>query len=255
MITKYGLILWLKGSISCFSLIRYIITSVVFLTVMNVRGQDNLRISLDAGYGTYQFDELKQLQTDLSKSYPGLPVKAVEEFPGFLNYSASVEYRVYNNLWMGLNGGYYTTGGRNHVEDYSGEYRLDIPANGKRIGGQLTHIFPTGQKIKPYVRLKGGALFSTVKMEEFFIIYDVDSISTNYKYKGTAYFGEPSVGLIFAPVKRLFIYLNAGYQFDLKGNLYKNGNKDEALYFQSGDNVRANWSGLRLSLGISFSIF
>lgn len=255
MIIRTTFIPWLKKSFNCFSLKMMIITSLVFLTVMNIKGQDNLRISVDAGYGTYKFDELKQFQSDLLKNYPGLPAKAVEKFPGFLNYSGSLEYRIYNNLWLGLTGGYYTTGGRNHIEDYSGEYKLDIPVYGIRTGGQLSYIFPTGKEIKPYVRLKGGALFSTVKTEEYFIIHDVDSTSNNYKFKGTSFFGEPSIGLIYKPVKKLFICLNAGYQFDLKGNLYKNGNKDEALYFQSGDHVRANWSGLRLSLGASFSVF
>ena len=114
-------------------------------------------------------------------------------------------------------------------------------------------MFPTDKKIKPYVRLKGGVLFSTVKTEEYFVIHDADSTSTNYKFNGTSFWGEPSIGLAFEPVKKLFVYLNAGYQFDWKGNLYKD--RDEPLLFQSGDHVRINWSGLRLSLGASSSIF
>ncbi|NLO02902.1 MAG: hypothetical protein GX126_11415 [Bacteroidales bacterium] len=250
---EYKIAKWIKDSINIFSVKSYIICAFVLLVVFNVKGQDNLKVSIDGGYGTYQFDELKQFQTDLLKFYPDLPVKAVEQFPGFINYSASIEYRVYKNLWLGLNGGYFTTGGRNHIEDYSGEYRLDIPASGKRLGGQLSYMFPTDKKIKPFVRLKGGVLFSTVKTEEYFVVHDVDSTSTNYKFKGTSFWGEPSVGLAYEPVKKLFVYLNAGYQFDWKGELYKNG--DEPLLFQSGDHVRVNWSGLKLSLGVSFSIF
>ncbi|MDD4108079.1 MAG: hypothetical protein PHH93_05100 [Prolixibacteraceae bacterium] len=234
---------------------KYIIIIAISLASLGTIAQNNLKISIDAGYGTYQFDELKQFQTDLIQNYPGLPFKAVEQYPGFLNYSAAVEYRVYNNLWAGLNGGYYTTGGRNHIADYSGEYKLDIPVSGIKTGAQLSYIFPTDKKIKPYIRLKGGTIFSTVKTEESFIIYDFDSSSTEYKFKATNIFGEPSAGLIFEPVKVISVYLNAGYQVDFKGELYKEGNNNEALLFQSGDKVRANWSGLRLSMGLSFRIF
>jgi len=253
MIPGYKITEWIKDSINIFSVKSYIICAFAILLVLNVKGQDNMNVSIDAGYGTYQFDELKQLQTDLSKIYPEFAIKPVEQFPGFINYSVSIEYRVYKDLWLGLNGGYYTTGGRNHVADYSGEYRLDIPAGGKRLGGQLSYMFPTDKKIKPYVRLKGGVLLSTVKTEEYFVVHDADSTSTNYKFKGTSFWGEPSVGLAFEPVNKLLVYLNAGYQFDWKGKLYKE--EDKPLLFQSGDHVRVNWSGLRLSLGVSFSIF
>lgn len=253
MIPGYKITEWIKDSINIFSVKSYIICAFAILLVLNVKGQDNMNVSIDAGYGTYQFDELKQLQTDLSKIYPEFAIKPVEQFPGFINYSVSIEYRVYKDLWLGLNGGYYTTGGRNHVADYSGEYRLDIPAGGKRLGGQLSYMFPTDKKIKPYVRLKGGVLLSTVKTEEYFVVHDADSTSTNYKFKGTSFWGEPSVGLAFEPVNKLLVYLNAGYQFDWKGKLYKE--EDEPLLFQSGDHVRVNWSGLRLSLGVSFSLF
>ncbi len=253
MIPGYKITEWIKDSINIFSVKSYIICAFAILLVLNVKGQDNMNVSIDAGYGTYQFDELKQLQTDLSKIYPEFAIKPVEQFPGFINYSVSIEYRVYKDLWLGLNGGYYTTGGRNHVADYSGEYRLDIPAGGKRLGGQLSYMFPTDKKIKPYVRLKGGVLLSTVKTEEYFVVHDADSTSTNYKFKGTSFWGEPSVGLAFEPVNKLLVYLNAGYQFDWKGKLYKE--EDKPLLFQSGDHVRVNWSGLRLSLGVSFSLF
>ena len=72
--------------------ILFIITvSVIYL---NANGQfyrdgNNYRISVNAGYGFYQLNDLHDFQSQIAKRYPPLSIEEVEQFPFSLGTSIS----------------------------------------------------------------------------------------------------------------------------------------------------------------------
>lgn len=227
----------------------------VLLTGLNLMGQNSLKVGLYGGYGTYQFEDIKTFQADLINLYPQLSIKATEKFPAYLNYSASLEYAVTSKILVGANGGFYTTGGRNHVKDYSGEYKVDMIAVGYRLGLQSRYIFSTVNQFNLYGQLKGGIILSTFKMEGVLMVFDEELTSSDDKLKSTTYFGEPSVGFFYDLGSKFSLDFSLGYQLDFDKPLYRADNKDLNLYDFSGHKVHINWSGIRIAMGISYNIF
>jgi len=185
-------------------------------------------------------------------AYSHFSPEAVERFPGYFNYTVTAGYWINNGEMIGLNCGYYTTGGRNHVADYSGEYKLDMIIKGYRMGFQYQNVYFFNNNIGLYAQIKAGTIMSLFEQEMTLNIYNVTSSADHSEYSGISFFGEPSVGLIYSLKNNISLDVNAGYQFDTNARLYKNGNRDIELQRYEKDHVKVNWSGLRLALGVTY---
>ena len=180
---------------------RSLVGISIFLVCLELPGQ-NFRLNMNCGYGLYQLNDLKDFQFDLKEYYSQLPIEMTEQFPGYSNYSVSGEIYLNPDNIIGINGTFYTTGARNHVKDYSGEYKLDMPLNGYRIGLQYQNILYKFNKINLYAQFKGGITLSTFKLKESFIIYNVYSTSSNATFKSIPFFVEPSLGFFYHIINR-----------------------------------------------------
>ena len=229
----------------------FVIILSIFLA--NVSLAQNFRIGLNTGYGTYQMKDLKQLQSNEAYSLSQFHVEEVQRFPGFINYSASVDYLLNSKNLVGIHTAYYTTGGRNHVADYSGEYFLNMPVSSWNLGIQYRNIFRTENKLSYYARLKGGISFSTLKVEESFTIQQVDSVTNKYTFAATSFYAEPSLGVFYALGNNFSINFSLGYQIDIPRPLHEKGNKGNILGGESS-HIHCNWSGIRIEGGIAYDI-
>jgi hypothetical protein len=234
---------------------KNILTIIMLLLLAQTSTGQNLKIGFKSGYGQYKLEGLKQFQSEAADYYSELNVEAVQEFPAHINYSASIEYALGKKNHIGINAGYYFTGGRNHVADYSGEYFMNIPIQAYSLGLQYSYVYSTFNKFDLYVRVKGGMLFSTVSVEESLTIYQIDSVSNNYSFTNNSYFCEPSAGVSFAFGRGFSIDFNLGYQFDFKNSLIYTENKDIKLTNFEDEEVYSDWSGLRIAFGLSFEMF
>lgn len=215
----------------------------------------NFSFDFHAGFGTYQLQALKDFQTNMKEFYSPLSIEETDHFPDYFNYSSSIEYWYNNKNSIGLNGAFYTTGGRNHIKDYSGEYKLEMSMDGYRIGIQDRNIISEFNKIKIYVCIRGGLLISGFKMNEYIKINNVDSTSTGYKFRSKTFFGEPSLGIRYFLGTRMSLDFCAGYQIDTNGKLHLKKNRDITLNNPAEKTVFVNWSGIRILLGLSFDLF
>lgn len=226
---------------------------LIFIVAQYVTAQ-NFKIGLNTGYGTYQMNDLQQLQSSAAYQYSSFQVEQVQQFPGYINYSASIDYFLNSKNLVGLHAAYFTTGGRNHVADYSGEYYLNMPVNAYNIGLQYQNIFTSENKLSYYARMKGGISFSNVTIDESITIHQVDSASSSYAFAATSFFAEPSLGALYSLGENFGINFSLGYQIDIPGALHAKGNKKEIIG-SSDSHMHCNWSGLRIEVGIAYYIF
>lgn len=232
---------------------KIIIFAVLLLIFNNLIGQ-KLAFNGCAGYGVYQLNELKQFQLDLKNSMHPLPVESIEKFPGFLNYSLGIEYSKNGNYFFGITTSFYTTGARNHLKDYSGEYKLDMILDGYRIGLQYRAIQKRWNKVDLSLELKSGVIFSTLKVTELINILNSSDNSGVYKFRSRTVFMEPSVRLNYPINSKISFETTLGYELNLKSSIYSKENPDYDLKNMNGNSVHLNWSGVRFALGIGYNL-
>ena len=200
----------------------------------------NYRLSLQAGYGTYSLGNMRAALGDAWNYHAGLGIKKVDDFPGFLNYSATAEMYLSSMHLLGINYAYYFTGGHNYKRDYSGEYSLKIPVNASRIGIQYKFIFLSKDRLKYFAQARGGFVFSNMKTIEHIAINNVDSVSNTKKDTSSTLFLEPSLGLSYNLGNGFSLDSSIGWQFDITSEFLTK--KYSYMY----------WTGLRLLVGIAY---
>ena len=202
----------------------------------SIYGQ-SVRFTYEPGYGIYSLDKLKTLQITMSKQLNELPVKTVVQFPDYINHAVSIGFYMDKNNIFGFNASYLTTGGRNHISDYSGEYKLDMILNGYQLGIESEHIFNLNSKFDINANFKLGLVISNLDISEYLIIYDLDSNTTTSNYNQGSFFLEPNLNLTYNLKKGITVKVGTGLNFNTS-------------VFNS---QLIDWSGFRTRIGISYS--
>lgn len=197
----------------------------------------SIRITYDPGFGTYSMANMRAIQDYTSKHINGLPIQKVVQFPGYINHSASVGFYLDKNILIGINAAYVTTGGRNHLSDYSGEYKMDMILNGYQLGIDSEYIFNLSKKVDFNANFKVGYIRSTLDVNEFLSVYNVDSKNSKEHLSQDSFFLEPNVSLSYNIIRGIEARLGIGY------------NLDTSVF----DNKMIDWSGLRTKIGVSYS--
>lgn len=213
--------------------IAKLIVLICFLPVLGF-GQ-TLRISYEPGYGLYSMANLKNIQQNMIRN-SDLPIMSVEEFPGYINHSVSVDYYLDNNILFGINAAYLTTGGRSHLRDYSGEYKLDMILNAYQYGIESEYNFILNNRLCLFTNFKIGVISSKLNVSETITLYDVDSQTTSDIVSQFDFFMEPNAGLSYNITKRISARVAVG--LNINTSLI-----NEKLM---------DWTGLRTRIGFSY---
>jgi len=208
--------------------------------------------------------------------------KNTENFPGGLFHDAyfGLQFSFHE---IGLQYNYLTTGGRNHLADYSGEMRRDIVFSGNALGLYYkTHFLsvPITKDfcLSTYAGVSTGAIFNEGTSDYFFDLYnpqpnqwsgEFEKIDESYKWNSVNWYLQPNIGLQFWFKNTVSLNINAGYLFDSPGKIRTADENtiDTSIIYIPGYgphivtssspgkeyNLGANWSGLRLSVGIGFA--
>jgi hypothetical protein len=100
-------------------------------------------------------------------------------------------------------------------------------------------------KIGLWLQLEGGAIISTMRVNEELTIFDEEILNDEMDFKNTGLFVQPSLKASYNVFDRLNIHFSGGYDFNFKGEMKVDGNET---------GVSANWSGIRLLFGIDYSL-
>lgn len=219
----------------------------LFLIVtVKASGQD-INWDLKSGLGFYNLHDMKSLQLELLKTTNLTNIKAVEQFPNHQFYSIGVNYPLNPLDQLGIDLSYYTSGGRNHVRDYSGEYKLDMLIKGLRTGVKYLRTSNLSPKLHLGVQMEGGCIFSNLDLQENLQAYDEVIVDEGYVFNSLGLYLEPSLMLSCPLSARNSLFLTGGYEKDFFGKLHLRGEKDQKM------GRTADWSGLKISLGINFT--
>lgn len=231
---------------------KKISTFILFLALCQQLFCQQWNVRFDAGYGLYKLNEIKDFQLNLRDYYSTLGVMALEKFPDNLFYALSADYNLNKKDAIGIAGSYYSTGGRNHVKDYSGEYKLDLLLNCFSLGFRYRGMVCNFNKYFIFAQLESGMHFSTLTMDERLTVSKETLIGNNYTFISNNFYGEPSLGFSYSYSEKINFNLSLGYEYDFKGNFHEIDDRNAILTNLKGDNVHVDWSGLRTSLGVSF---
>lgn len=210
---------------------------IIFLYYPILAYTQGWSIDYSIGYGTYQLDDIKNLQHTIPNHY-GL--KATDWFPGYVTHSVSLGYAT-GHHHFGTNLSYLTTGGRLHRADYSGSITVDMIMNGYRLGAFYRYYIDTGlTPLSIYLQMSPGVLFSNLEMKEKVTVYS-ESEQESTELKGVGIYLEPTIGVKYRLTNWLHFSLGGGYEFDFLGTMKLSGQKTE---------MESRWNGLRLYAGM-----
>jgi hypothetical protein len=245
------------------------------------------------GYGKYLLDDMKTLQEKGVKNAQTIfkNYKSTETFPeGFFHDAYfGVKFSFHE---IGLKYDYLTSGGRNHLADYSGEISEDVLVSGNALGLYYKiHFFslPLNNlfRLTAHAGIATGAIYNKMDDKQFFSLYDPKSninggygyivngntgdfeeIDETIKYRSTNWYVQPNIGIQLGFKNKIFLNISAGYLFDNPGKLQTAGeNTIDHIYYEydyyryyyetsapgKEYDLGIDWTGLRLSAGIGFA--
>jgi hypothetical protein len=197
-----------------------------------------IRFNYETGYGLYGLENLKKFQESLSQQVNSLPVKVITQFPDYFNHSASVGLYLDKNVIFGFNAAFLSTGGRNHISDYSGEYKLDMLLHAYQFGMESEYIQNLNKKWDINYNIKMGIVSSNISFNEYIIIYNVDSNTESQSANQISIFIEPNIHVSYTIYRGIAV--NAGLGFNLNT--------------VSLQGAMLDWTGFRPRLGVSYSL-
>ncbi|MFY9150946.1 MAG: hypothetical protein WAO52_02950 [Prolixibacteraceae bacterium] len=209
-------------------------------------------IGLRAGMGMYSMSELDQFQNYRADQVP-FPLEITESYPITPFYRGEVAL---NNMKfidkIALFYGFYSTGARSTLSDYSGRIDMDAVINGNQFGLNIQKDFYKQGVLSAGVYAEGGYLFSKLKTKDNLEIVFPEEISEVQENSLVAngFTGEPGIQVCYH-LKPLILQLSLGYLIDFSKDLHLKGNKDMILGVYNHP-VSPQWSGLRFSLQASF---
>ena len=207
-------------------------------------------IALSFGMAKYDHDDLIKVIKSLSQSpLPDITLTT----PGTNWYpQVTLTHAITKRFEVGILGEYHSTDFRSRGTNNSDTERIvDQKLNGLLLG--ILTRFNVYQLQKHTVSLSGiaGASRTWVQIEFFF----QDSERTEQSelsFKGTNMTLVSYLNYQYDLHSHLSASLNVGYQVDaLKGKLASE-EFDGSLLLTDGSNAKANWSGVRTSIGLSY---
>jgi hypothetical protein len=191
-------------------------------------------------------DRMKSFQQDyLNQS--ALPLKPVTTFPPYWGYGAAFGWGLNKVSSFGLFYNYNSTGGRLDYEDYSGTARFDQLLHCVSLGTFYQCKLNKSEKWPLHFSISVSKAYTNMAMTESLVVGG-QSNSSQYSFYSTNYGFRPSL-ILRRQFGVAFIHTGIGYEVQLAGKVYLKDNNSLYLKNSSGDDVTAQWGGLRLTLG------
>jgi hypothetical protein len=222
---------------------------------MSFAATAQLRLTVNAGYGTYSQAELsnlqQQMENNLDNNYE-VDTKITAAFPAWLYINGSVGYLITKQLAIGSSVAWGSSGGRISYNDYSGSVTLDMLVSYTSIGIPVTIIIKPDSKWLLALELVPSYVFNKMNFNFEYVLLD-DADGTKLKFRSRNIAVQP--GLVLSRhIGRLGFDLRAGYNLTLlKGNLFLEGGDGTYLLDDNDQKVRMDWNGLRLEAGLSWT--
>lgn len=231
---------------------RLLLIVVCSICLFSLHAQ--FRLDYQASYATYNMGDMKDfVQTVKSNElFKQFGMEIVEDFPAYIAHSINIGYRL-NRHEFGIKSGFYTTGGKLSVGDYSGKINVSFTTNGFREGVYYRNYFYTSQKedaeglfkdrFSIWGEVSPALIISALKIMTTITDVELQEVVKEPYYNENAYSILLQIGGKYYISKMISLDLSAGYDLSFGGN-----------YEDLVGSPRSDWSGLRLSggLGLTF---
>jgi hypothetical protein len=230
------------------------IFALFLLTQVNVSAQsitDRIDFSINAGYGSFNMQQLKDIN-DYQKELLPFDVMRINNFdPGFY-FGGSLKTRVLPEVTVGVFYQYLTTGSRLGRKDYSGYYVFDQIADGHFTGLEPEITVLNNKPVCLAIAVQAGVLFSGLKMKNNLKLGDSENTDLQ-KLRASSVALAPVLKISSPVYHSLRIFLSAGGMIDTGGKLHLPGKKDAVLLLND-EKVKTNWSGWRINIGLNLNL-
>lgn len=209
-------------------------------------------IGLRAGLGSYSMNGLTQFQNYRAAQVP-FEMKMTDSYPITPFYRGEVALNKMKYIdKIALFYGFFSTGARSTISDYSGRVDMDAVINGNQLGLNIQKDLYSQGTLSAGVYAEGGYLFSKLKTKDNLNIVFPEEISEVQENSlvASGFTAEPGIQVCYH-LNPLILQLSLGYLIDFSKDLHLKGNKDMVLGIYN-DPVSPQWSGLRFSLQASF---
>lgn len=204
-----------------------------------------LSLTFQGGYSTFSMSSLKSFQQRKLNETPYFE-KAVVSFPGNLTFCESIEASIGKRNYIGFSISYFSSGGRNNLKDYSGEYNMDMLMSGYRIGLLYRNVQQLKNRFNFYSQFQYGFITSELIIKESLILNNFNSEESKNSFFCIVPFLEPMLGILYDINNNLTIDLGIGYELDIEKELTDNTRRL--------NDVNVNWSGVRTLLGLKVKL-
>jgi hypothetical protein len=229
---------------------KKICTLISFLFSVNLM-MAQVNAFVGVGIATYAMSDMKELQKEYASQFPVVP-KITSSFPAYWMYEIGATIKLDSTISIGGSIGYYSTGGRIAYSDYSGELRLD----------QIATSFSIGVPVQFQLNKNKKNILAFEMMPVVFLgSYDMKVMSRlgTQESNDSESFIETNIGIqpsvVFnRKIKQFGFFARAGYLVQVyNSKLYLKQDHNAYLLNSEGQEVHLNWSGLRTSVGMSFT--
>lgn len=228
---------------------RYVLFVFLILPLVSVAQSS---VFFYSGYGTYAMKDLKAFQERLERSFL-VPLKNVSSFPGYANFEGGFNFQTQSALFYGIRFGYASTGARGSYSDYSGSLATEQLVRCYALTASVGVATRYPNNLQLNLDLRPGLIFTDYELTADQKI-DTNESHEEYQFKSTNVAVQPTLSLhkrygSFEP------FVQLGYNINVvRGKLTLKDNHDAYLQDDSGNKIPADWSGLRVGLGIAYVV-
>ncbi len=229
---------------------KLLLISLCCINLLSLKAQ--LKLDYHASYATYSMSDMTDLLYTIKISDPfnQLGMRIVEDFPAYIAHSVNIGYRLFNHEF-GIKSGFYSTGGKLSVGDYSGKINTTLTTNGFREGVYYRNYFYTFEKedsrgnqkdrLSIWGEMSPAVIISTLKIRT--VVSNVELQETLKEYNENVYSLLFQLGSSYYVNRKISLDLSVGYDLSFGGE-----------FGELRGSPRADWSGLRLSCGLGLTL-
>jgi hypothetical protein len=228
---------------------RNILLAFLLLIPASSAFSQSLQIGLGAGKLMYDHEPLKTFNRGISLAIPFKTV-VTDNFPETPYYQGEVGYN-FRKFFVGVNYAFNSTGSRHTLSDYSGSYYYDVIMTGHIPGLSLGLYSSFNNRWKLYYMSDFGAVFSSLKMKETFVLVGISSEEEKFDLEARSYFAKPHLELSYE-IYNVKVSLSGGYFIDFGAPFHLKGEKERKLIDYRNAEVTSGWNGFMTGFNVYF---
>lgn len=192
-----------------------------------------------------------ELHESVNASYD-FDANETDNFPAYFGAQIEVVFDLEENQY-GFHIGTYSTGGRIAYADYSGESTTESKLRNITLGGIAYHRLTTeNSRLALYSGFSAGIVITKYTLLARLELYDISQEESKVNFRSLNAFLSPSLKAEYKLFDPICLTAQIRYEINITGKLLWTEDDDAYLLNNEGDEVKADWSGLRVGLGVTF---